>query len=43
MLTDWFFDEVAPEVMIEELHTAFELTWPASSTAATSTTRHFSS
>lgn len=26
MLTDWFFDEVAPEVMIEELHTAFELT-----------------
>jgi len=25
MLTDWFFDEVAPEVMIEELHTAFEL------------------
>lgn len=26
MLVDWFFDEVAPEVMIEELHTAFELT-----------------
>jgi hypothetical protein len=26
MLVDWYFDEVAPEVMIEELHTAFELT-----------------
>lgn len=26
MLVDWFFDKVAPEVMIEELHTAFELT-----------------
>lgn len=25
MLVDWQFDEVAPEVMIEELHTAFEL------------------
>jgi hypothetical protein len=26
MLVDWYFGEVAPEVMIEELHTAFELT-----------------
>jgi hypothetical protein len=26
MLVDWEFDEIAPEVMLEELHTAFELT-----------------
>jgi hypothetical protein len=26
MLADWYFGEVAPEVMLEELHSAFELT-----------------